>query len=88
MDNKIIQLMNHQFDELVKRIDGYKNEIDKFKDKVYDRMDAVYKEVVSMRLEQSMHTGSHERINDDLEDHDRRLKKLESPNVTAHQMQK
>lgn len=32
---------------------------DKFKDKVYDRIGSVYKEILAVRLEQSMHTGSH-----------------------------
>lgn len=86
MDEGLFKLINQQYGELSKKIDSYKAEIDKFKDKVYDRMDAVYKEVLAVRLEQSVHTGSHERIDDDLENHEKRLKKIESPSITAHQI--
>lgn len=53
MNDKLIKLINQQYDGLSKKIDSYKAEIDKFKDKVYDRMDSVYKEVLNLRLEQS-----------------------------------
>lgn len=88
MDEKLIRLVNQRYDELSQKIDSYKDEIDKFKDKVYDRMDAVYKEVLSIRQEQAAHAGGHQRINDNLDDHEKRLKKLESPSITAHQIHK
>ena len=84
MDDRLFKLINQQYEELSKKIDSYKAEIDKFKDKVYDRMDAVFKEVLAVRQEQSVHAGAHERINDELEDHEERLKKQESHSMPAH----
>ncbi len=88
MDDKLFKLLNQQYEDIVRKIDSYKAEIDQFKNKVYDRMDVVYKEVVNVRLEQSMHTGNHMRISDELKDHEKRIEKLESPSVTAHQIHK
>lgn len=84
MDDRLFKLINQHYDDLSRKIDSYKAEIDKFKDKVYDRMDAVFKEVLAVRQEQAVHAGSHERINDELDDHENRLKKLESPSMPAH----
>ena len=73
---------------LDKKIDLYRAEIVEFKNGVYDKMDEVYKEVLDMRTEQAMHTGSHQRIDDELAEHDKRIKKLESSPAVAHSVKK
>ena len=49
-----------------------KEDLEKFRNDVMDKMDSVYKEVLTMREEQSMHLALHERI-------DRRLSALKIP---------
>jgi len=49
-----------------------------FRNDTNDRVDAVYKELIAKRDEQSMHTHSHMRQDDKLQDHDLRIGRLES----------
>lgn len=82
--NKIAKLLNNQYDQFNQRVNKLEKYITSLANKTYDRMDAVYKEVVAMRQEQSMHVGSHDRIDEELENHQESLKKLESPSTPGH----
>lgn len=88
MDDKLAKLITQHYNELSKKIDDYKEQIDGFKDGVYDRMDSVYKEVLAFRQEQAAHFSNHERTKEELDDLKKRLKKIESPAVTAHSIHK
>ena len=48
-----------------------------FKDELYEIKDEIVGEIKSMREEFNTHQYSHRRINDEIQDHDKRLKKLE-----------
>lgn len=50
----------------------------KFKDELYEIKDEIVGEIKAMREEFDTHQYSHTRINDDLQDHDQRMSKLES----------
>lgn len=63
-------------------------EIDSLKSSVFTRMDAVYKEVVDMRQEQSAHFQQHEDNEETLKNHESRLHKIESLPLIAHQIKK
>lgn len=54
-----------------------KQQLTKFRSKILDAVDAVMKEVVAMREEQTIHFHQHERINENLEDHEERIKDIE-----------
>ena len=56
-----------------------KQELTKFRDRILNAVDAVMKEVVAMREEQTVHFHQHEQINETLENHEQRIKKLETP---------
>ena len=83
-DTAVAKLVNDLYDRFSKRVDELQAYITKLADKTYDRTDAVFKEVLAVRQEQSVHAGAHERINDELEDHEERLKKQESHIMSAH----
>lgn len=50
----------------------------KFRDKILNAVDAVMKEVLAMREEQTVHFHQHEQINEKLDNHEARIKGLES----------
>lgn len=54
-----------------------KDDLDKLRRDVMDKMDAIYKEVLDRRTEQDMHLALHERI-------DKRLNVIEKVPVIAH----
>ncbi len=56
--------------------------------KGYDKLDIVIGELQTVRQEQAMHTGSHQRVDETLESHDKRIKKLESSPIVAHTLKK
>ena len=89
MTNKqIFDFFFTRFNDLEKKIAGYREEIVEFKDGVYDKMDAVYKEVLTFRDEEVMHQGGQDRIQEQVDDHENRIKKLERPPVTVHRIRK
>jgi hypothetical protein len=63
-------------------------ELANFRSDVMTKMDEVHKEVLTVRQEQAMHSGSHERMDEKLKDHEGRLKDLESPVTTAHDLKR
>lgn len=77
-----------------------KEELSEFKDGVYNKMDTVYqqavsaaesfayKEVLDMRTEQSAISGRFDKNEETLEDHGKRIKKLESSPAIAHKVKK
>lgn len=77
-------ILEFRTNSLEEKLDSHRDEVVSFKNGVYDRLDAIYKEVVSVRVEQAAHAGAHDRIDETLEDHNKRIKKLESPPVTTH----
>lgn len=66
-----------------KRIDGLATQeiIEEFKDGAYNKMDAVYGEVMKMRHEQAAHRQEHDDV-------DERLDKIEAVPVVAHELKK
>ena len=56
--------------------------------KVMGLVESVYTEVKKMREEQSAHFNEHRRINDELETHDKRIKRLERPTSVSHRIKK
>jgi N-acetyl-beta-hexosaminidase len=81
--SKLAKLLTLQYDQFNNRVGELEKNMTNVSNKTYDRMDAVYKEVLAMRQEQSIHTGSHETINKELEDHEKRIKKLEYKRIAA-----
>lgn len=69
--------------ELTRFKEEFREELEKkltdFRDKILNAVDAVMKEVVAMREEQTIHFHQHEQINEKLDDHEQRIKKLEPP---------
>lgn len=58
---------------------GFLNqELIKFRDKILNAVDAVMKEVLAMREEQTIHFHQHEQINEKLDNHETRINGLES----------
>ena len=51
------------------------------KSELLEIKDEIVGEIKDMREEFNTHQYSHIRVNDDLQEHDRRLKKLESPKI-------
>ncbi len=86
--NNLVETFVKEVLRLDKKIDTYREEVVEFKSGVYDKMDKVYKEVLDMRTEQTMHTGFHQRLDESLEDHEGRIQKLESPTATAHSIRR
>lgn len=81
--NKLIQMLSEQYNNFTKAITDLRQRLDARNDDVFTKMDAVYKEVLDMRTEQAAHTDSHARVDEQLEDHKQRLKKLESKRVVV-----
>ncbi|EKD91548.1 MAG: hypothetical protein ACD_30C00002G0045 [uncultured bacterium] len=79
--NKLVKLLDQQYVRFSSRIDKLEQKVVSRNDDVFNKMDAVYKEVLDVRQEQIMHTGSHMRIDEDLEENKRKIKKLESKRV-------
>lgn len=51
--------------------------------RVLNLVDEVLGEVKAMRQEQAMHTGSHQRMDEELDSYDKRIKKLENSSISA-----
>lgn len=62
-------------------IHALKSDIQALKKDVLEMKVAVIGEIKNMREEFDTHQFSHQRINDELQEHDERLIKLESPKV-------
>lgn len=60
-----------------------KDEIQDLKSDVYTKMDAVHGEVIAMRQEQSILNNRQSELEEKVELHDTRIKKLERPQVVA-----
>lgn len=86
--DKIIDYMVKQFGEVRKELHQVREEAAEFRSEIWGHIDSVYKEVLTVRQEQAAHTGSHIRISDSVEDHEKRLKKLESSVLTTHTIKK
>lgn len=78
MDSKVLKFLSEQFGSIRGEIHSYRDEMVGFKDGVYEKMDAVYKELLVVRQEQVMHTGSHQRLDEELNYIRSKIKKLES----------
>lgn len=78
----IRKLVGIEFDEkLEEKLEAKLNEKLRFvpsKELFLAEMAKLMNEVKDMREEQTMHTGQHRGINDKLDGHDRRIKKLET----------
>ncbi len=71
-------------DYLDKRLNQFKTELktelgEELKGELYEIKDEIVGEIKAMREEFDTHQYSHTRINDDFQDHDQRISKLESP---------
>lgn len=86
--SKLTDFAMEKFENMADKIEGYRSEIVEFKDGVYDKMDAVYKEVLAFRDEEVMHQAGQVRLQDSVDDHEKRIHKLEKPHITAHQINK
>ena len=63
---------------LDKRLGEFKNELkDELKSDLYEIKDEIVGEIHAMREEFDTHTSSHMRINDELQDHQKRINKVE-----------
>lgn len=76
--NKLVELLTQQYNNFAEAVNDLRERLDKRNDDVFTKMDAVYKEVLIMRQEQAAHIGSHTRVDEQLGDHEKRMKKLES----------
>jgi len=87
MDDKaferLAKLMLQQYDMFSKRVSQMEEHMTNLANKTYERMDAVFKEVVDMRVEQAAHIGSHDRVDEKLEVHGEQLKRLESKSAVV-----
>lgn len=63
-------------------LDKFREEIDQkltdFRDKILNAVDGVMKEIVAMRQEQTLHFYKHEQIDEKLENHEERIKNIET----------
>ena len=75
-DNELVtkSYLKQEFDNFREEI---KQELTKFRSKIFDRLDAVMKELVAIRQEQTLHFHKHENVNETLENHEGRIKNLE-----------
>ncbi len=66
---------------LKQEFDNFREEIDQkltdFRDRILNSVDAVMKELLAMREEQTLHFHKHEGIDEKLENHEGRIKNLE-----------
>ncbi|PJC76124.1 hypothetical protein CO010_03310 [Candidatus Shapirobacteria bacterium CG_4_8_14_3_um_filter_39_11] len=60
-----------------------KDEIVEMKDEIVEMKDEIMGELKSQQENQKIHNYSHSRINDDLDDHETRIRKLEKTSATA-----
>lgn len=68
-------------EELNAKMDLLKQEMKTFRNETFDRLDAVYKEVVKFREDEDIHSYKHEEV-------EKRLKQIESVPVIAHAIKK
>lgn len=61
----------------------FNSKITEFKSEILDSVDAVMGEIKAVRENQEAHNFSHERIDDDLDDHETRIGKLEKTPATV-----
>ena len=82
MDEKTFtKLLLEHFDHFDEKIETYREEILKFKNETFDRIDQVYGEVKAVREEQAFHQQSHDDMNE-------RFGKIEAIPVIAHELKK
>lgn len=85
MDDKqfkvLVNLLNDQYGKFGKRAEETEKNVANLVDKVYDRMDSVYKEVLDIRTEQAAHQAQHN-------DTEERLLVVESVPVVALDLKK
>ncbi len=86
--NQILTALAQMMTKVDQRFDQITAHVDETHNDAMTKMDAVYKEVLDMRQEQAMHTGAHQRVDETIDEHDRRIKRLESPTSVAHSIQK
>ena len=73
-------LTQKDFDEIEKLMDKKLDEKIKFlpsKDEFFNRMDALSGEVKAMREAFEMHAGQHEWVNDEIENHEKQIRRVE-----------
>ncbi len=80
-NDKLMSFIANRFDEVEALIKNSDQNIAEFKDGVYNKMDSVYGEVLTVRQEQAAHQLDHDRIND-------RFEKIEAVPVVAHELKK
>jgi archaellum component FlaC len=76
LENRFSGLEN-RFSGLENRFSGLENEFKDFKDTVITENDKVMKELIIAREERIAHLGSHDRMQDSLDSHEKRLQRLE-----------
>lgn len=76
LDKRLNEFKGGFRDYLDKRLDEFKTE---FKNELYEIKDEIVGEIKAMREEFETHQFSHSRINDEIQDHERRIAKLETP---------
>jgi len=60
-----------------------KDDLKQVKDEIVEMKDEIMGELKSQQENQEIHNYSHSRINDDLDDHETRIRKLEKTSATA-----
>lgn len=85
MDEKtkrdLVLFLNKQYEQFKDEVGFLKESVDSRNDDVFTKMDQVYKEVLAMRQEQSVHQQTH----DDL---DAFISQIQSIPAIAHQIKK
>lgn len=85
---KNTEFMLQQFEKVDDRFNEMQQQMVEFKDGVYNKMDAVYKEVLAFRDEEVMHKAGQVRLQDSVDDHEKRIRKLEKPHITPHRIRR
>lgn len=76
--DKLVALVFEHYNHVNKKIDKLEEKVDQSTDNVLTRVDGVFKELVTIRQELVMHSGGQRRNGETLEDHEKRIKKLET----------
>lgn len=69
-------------DNLAHAFEKFDGQMVEFRNDILDHVDAVYKELKDMREEQSIYVHSQMRQDEKLENHEKRIKKLETASTT------
>ena len=78
---KDIKGLKADFKKLENKFDGLKSDFNGLKSEVLDMKVEIVSELKNMREEHDVHQFSHRRINDELQEHGKRIKKLETAKI-------